>query len=46
VTTTSDSYGYTHQVRVTHDMDMNSVRLVKGTPQNPIQMQVIYSRFQ
>lgn len=46
VNTTSDSYGYTHQVSVTHDMNMNSVRLVKGTKKNPIQMQVIYSRFQ
>ncbi len=45
VSTTTDSNGYNRQVSVTHDMDMNSVRLVGG-PGNPIKMQVIYSHFQ
>ena len=44
ISTTTDSYGNTHQVSVTHDMSMNSVRLLGG-PHNPISMQVIYSRF-
>ena len=44
ITTTQDSYGYTKEVSITHDMNMNSVRLVGG--KNAIQqMQVIYSRF-
>jgi len=42
---TSDSYGNSKMVSITHDMGMNSVRLVGG-PNNPLQMQVIYSRFQ
>lgn len=44
ISTTTDTYGNTHQVSVTHDMSMNSVRLLGG-PRNPISMQVIYSRF-
>lgn len=44
ISTTTDSYGETHQVSVTHDMGMNSIRL-QGGPNNPISMQVIYSRF-
>lgn len=44
ISTTSDTYGNTYQVSVTHDMGMNSVRL-QGGPQHPISMQVIYSRF-
>ncbi len=44
ISTTSDTYGNTHQVSVTHDMGMNSIRL-QGGPHNPINMQVIYSRF-
>lgn len=44
ITTTQDSYGYTKEVSITHDMNMNSVRLVGG--KNAIQqIQVIYSRF-
>ena len=42
--TTSDAYGNSYQTSVTHDLDMNSIRLVGGS-ENPIQMQVIYSRF-
>ncbi|MBO5660265.1 MAG: DUF4270 domain-containing protein, partial [Bacteroidaceae bacterium] len=30
ITTTQDSYGYTKEVSITHDMNMNSVRLVGG----------------
>lgn len=44
ISTTSDTYGNTYQVSVTHDMGMNSVRL-QGGPHHPISMQVIYSRF-
>ena len=44
ISTTTDTYGNTHQVSVTHDMGMNSIRL-QGGPHNPISMQVIYSRF-
>ena len=44
ISTTTDGNGYTQQVSVTHDMDMNSVRLVGG-PGNPVKMQVIYSNF-
>ena len=44
ISTTTDTYGNTHQVSVTHDMGMNSIRL-QGGSQNPIKMQVIYSRF-
>lgn len=42
--TTQDAYGNVYETSVTHDMDMNSVRLVGG-PHAPLQMQVIYSRF-
>lgn len=44
ISTTSDTYGNTYQTSVTHDMDMNSIRLVGGD-NAPIDMQVIYSRF-
>ena len=44
ISTTTDTYGNTHQVSVTHDMGMNSIRL-QGGRKNPIKMQVIYSRF-
>lgn len=44
VSTTQDSYGYTKEVSVTHDMDMNSVRLIGGKNATQ-QMQIIYSRF-
>ncbi len=43
VNTSTNTSGY--EVSVTHDMDMNSIRLVGG-PNTPIEMQVIYSRFQ
>ncbi len=42
---TADKYGQNHVVSVTHDMGMNSVRLLGG-PNTPLEMQVIYSRFQ
>lgn len=41
---TTDQYGSNRMVSVTHDMGMNSVRLVGG-PNTPLDMQVIYSRF-
>ncbi len=41
VTVSTNTSGY--QVSVTHDMKMNSVRLVGG--ETPIRMQVIYSKF-
>lgn len=44
ISTTTDTYGNVHQVSVTHDMGMNSIRL-QGGPHTPINMQVIYSRF-
>lgn len=44
ISTTTDTYGNTHQVSVTHDMGMNSIRL-QGGANTPIKMQVIYSRF-
>lgn len=44
ISTTTDTYGNTHQVSVTHDMSMNSIRL-QGGANTPIKMQVIYSRF-
>ena len=44
LSTTQDSYGNVYETSVTHDMDMNSVRLIGG-PNVPLQMQVIYSRF-
>lgn len=44
ISTATDTYGETHQVSVTHDMSMNSIRL-QGGADTPIKMQVIYSRF-
>ncbi len=44
ISTATDTYGETHQVNVTHDMSMNSIRL-QGGANTPIKMQVIYSRF-
>lgn len=44
ISTATDTYGETHQVSVTHDMSMNSIRL-QGGSNTPIKMQVIYSRF-
>ena len=43
VKTSTNTSGY--EVSVTHDMNMNSIRLVGGN-HTPIDMQVIYSRFQ
>lgn len=43
VKTSTNTSGY--EVSVTHDMNMNSIRLVGGS-HTPIDMQVIYSRFQ
>lgn len=44
ISTATDTHGETHQVSVTHDMSMNSIRL-QGGANTPIKMQVIYSRF-
>lgn len=44
ISTATDTYGETHQVSVTHDMSMNSIRM-QGGANTPIKMQVIYSRF-
>lgn len=44
ISTATDTDGETHQVSVTHDMSMNSIRL-QGGANTPIKMQVIYSRF-
>lgn len=44
ISTATDTNGETHQVSVTHDMSMNSIRL-QGGANTPIKMQVIYSRF-
>ena len=45
VATSTDSYGYSTQVSVNHDMSLCSTKLVRGTEDSPIKMQVIYSRF-
>ena len=45
VATAVDSYGYSTQVSVNHDMSLCSTKLVRGTTSAPIRMQVIYSRF-
>jgi hypothetical protein len=44
VVSTTDSYGYTTYASITHDMSMCSTMLVGG-PNNPIKMQILYSRF-
>lgn len=44
ISTATDTHGETHQVSVTHDMSMNSIRL-QGGANTPIKMQVIYSHF-
>lgn len=44
ITKTSDTYGNTTYISVTHDMAMSSAKLVGG-PNNPIQIQILYSRF-
>lgn len=44
VTTSSTTRdGYTYQVSVNHDLNLNSIRLVGG--ETPIKMQVVYSKF-
>lgn len=45
VSTTTDSYGITTQVSVNQDLSLSSAKLVRGTKENPIKMQVIYSKF-
>ncbi|MBP3712242.1 MAG: DUF4270 domain-containing protein [Bacteroidaceae bacterium] len=45
IATASDTYGTTTQVSVNHDLSLCSTKLVRGTEANPIQLQVIYSRF-
>ena len=46
VSYTTDSYGNVSQVSVTHNLELNSVRLVGGdNALYPIKMQVIYSNF-
>ena len=45
VSSTTDTYGYTSQVSVNQDLSLCSTKLVRGTADNPIRMQVIYSRF-
>lgn len=42
---TTDAYGYTTYSNITHDMSMTSTRLIGG-PNNPIKLQILYSRFQ
>ena len=44
-TSATDSYGYTSQVSVNQDLSLCSTKLVRGTKDNPIKIQVIYSRF-
>jgi len=44
VVKTTDSYGTTTYASVTHNMALSSTKLVGG-PNNPIKMQVLYSRF-
>lgn len=45
VSSTTDSYGNTKQVSVNQDLSLSSVKLRRGTKANPIDMQVIYSRY-
>lgn len=45
VSSTTDSYGNQRLTNVQHEMGLKSVRLVRGTATNPIQMKVVYSRF-
>lgn len=44
VVKTTDAYGNTTYASITHDMSMCSTKLVGGT-NNPIKMQILYSRF-
>ena len=45
VATATDSYGTTSQISVNQDMSLCSTKLVRGTKEKPIKMQVTYSRF-
>lgn len=46
VATSQDTYGNTYETSVTHDMNLNSVKLVGGSsPMSPVNMQVVYSHF-
>ena len=45
IASSTDSYGYTSEVSVNQDLSLCSTKLVRGTADNPIRMQVIYSRF-
>ena len=45
IATAVDGNGYTTQVSVNQDLSLCSTKLVRGTAENPIKMQVIYSRF-
>lgn len=44
VVETTDSYGNKTYASVSHDMSMSSTKLVGG-PNNPIKLQILYSRF-
>lgn len=44
VVTTTDAYGISTYASISHDMSMTSTKLVGG-PNNPIKMQILYSRF-
>jgi len=44
VVETTDSYGTKTFASISHDMSMSSAKLVGG-PNNPIKMQILYSRF-
>lgn len=45
VSTTTNSNGEVSQVSVNQDMSLCSTKLVRGTTDSPIKMQVVYSRF-
>lgn len=46
VATSQDTYGNTYETSVTHDMSLNSAKLVGGSkPMSPVNMQVVYSHF-
>lgn len=45
VSSTADSYGNPTLVSVTQDLSLCSTKLIRGTADNPIRMQIFYSRF-
>lgn len=45
ISTATNSSGYSTQVSVNQDLSLCSTKLVRGTTNSPIKMQVIYSRF-